>query len=103
MNGNTCSQGRFFYRRRGDLLAASSGTIGLGDDRLDFEIAVGQKSVECGNGKLRRATEDDTHGAHCDCTSRVPTKSSAVKYVCVILSAAKISNLTQLKLQNRRL
>ena len=64
MDGDAGSESSFLDRRRGDVLAAPAGTVGLGDYRGDVEIRLREEMLERGDGEMRGAAENEAERRH---------------------------------------
>src|ERR1700730_13157066 len=62
MNRETGRYGGFFNGRRGDLLTAAAGAVGLRDYGGDFDVRLREGVNKGGDGEVRGATEEDAHG-----------------------------------------
>jgi hypothetical protein len=61
MNGKIGRQRCFLYRRKRNFLAAPARPVRLGDHANDFKVGLCEEILKGGNGKLRRATEEEAH------------------------------------------
>ncbi len=61
VDGNFCGKGGLLHGREGHFLTAATWAVRLRDDGEKLEVGLREEVLECGNGKLRRATEKDAH------------------------------------------
>ena len=64
MDRDAGSESGFLDRGRGELLAASTGAVGLRDYGGDFEVGLGEEMLERGDGEVRGAAEDEAERRH---------------------------------------